>query len=247
MFSATVMRGTAAFLQRLLRQAEDLEAVHVVAHRLEGLAVDEDAARCVGSRWPERTSISSDWPLPETPAMPTISPAWTLRFTASTAGRPWSSSAKRPASSSTTGASANGLRAARSRILVSPIIIRLISSIESVADRAGADQPAVAEHGDVVGEGGHLAELVGDHQDGELAGLGHAAQEAEHLVGLAGGQHRGRLVEDEEALVEIELLEDLELLLLAGGEARDRHVERHAERHAVEEGRERRASPSASR
>ena len=56
----------------------------------------------------------------------------------------------------------------------------------------------------------------------------HAAQQAEHLVGLAGRQHRGRLVEDQEALVEIELLEDLELLLLAGGELAHRHVERHA-------------------
>ena len=89
-----------------------------------------------------------------------------------------------------------------------------------VGDLAAADLPAVAQHGQLVGEGGHLAELVGDHQDGEVAGLGHAAQQAEHLVGLARRQHRGRLVEDQEVLVEIELLEDFELLLLAGRQAR---------------------------
>ena len=63
----------------------------------------------------------------------------------------------------------------------------------------------------------------------------HAAQEAQHLVGLARGQHRGRLVEDQKVLVEIELLEDFELLLLARRQARHRHVERHLERHALEE------------
>jgi hypothetical protein len=40
---------------------------------------------------------------------------------------------------------------------------------------------------------------------------------AQHLVGLVRRQHRGRLVEDQQAL-QVELLEDLELLLLAGRE-----------------------------
>ena len=62
-----------------------------------------------------------------------------------------------------------------------------------------ARELAAAQDRDLVGEGHHLAELVGDHQDGELAGRDHAAQHAEHLVGLAGRQHRGRLVEDQEA------------------------------------------------
>ena len=58
---------------------------------------------------------------------------------------------------------------ARSRICVSPIIIRLISSTLRSLDVAAAGLLAAAQHRDLVGEGGHLAELVGDHQDGEVA------------------------------------------------------------------------------
>ena len=104
------------------------------------------------------------------------------------------------------------------------------------ADLAAADPGAAPQHGEVVAERLDLAELVADHHDGDFAAVRHVAQQAEHLVRLARRQHRGRLVEDEEALVEIEQLQDLELLLLAGRQARDRHVERHAERHPVEEG-----------
>ena len=39
-------------------------------------------------RMPPSTSASSVWPLPETPATPTISPAWTSRLTSWRAGRP---------------------------------------------------------------------------------------------------------------------------------------------------------------
>ena len=86
---------------------------------------------------------------------------------------------------------------------------------------AGAGEPALAQHGDGVGVAHHLAELVGDHQDGEQPVLGHAAQQAQHLVGLVGRQHRGRLVEDQELALQPELLEDLGLLPLAGGELVD--------------------------
>ena len=61
------------------------------------------AAACRRSRWsrssragvPVRTSNSSAWPLPSTPAMPTISPARTERLTSSSAGRPPSPAAPR--------------------------------------------------------------------------------------------------------------------------------------------------------
>ena len=101
---------------------------------------------------------------------------------------------------------------------------------------AAADHAAAAQHGDAVAEGRDLAELVRDHDDRDFLALRHAAQQAEHFVGFAGGQHRGRLIEDHQALVEIQKLEDFELLLFAGGERRHGHVKRHAERHAVEEG-----------
>ncbi len=74
MFSATVMLGTQAFRSgssgRLNARCADLVARGVV-----GLAVDADLpGRAVG-RWPISASTSSRWPLPDTPAMPTISPA----------------------------------------------------------------------------------------------------------------------------------------------------------------------------
>ncbi len=43
----------------------------------------------VGRRIPERTSTSSVWPLPDTPATPTISPAATSSETSVSAGSPW--------------------------------------------------------------------------------------------------------------------------------------------------------------
>ena len=239
MFSATDMCGTQAFLQRLLRQAEHLEAVEIVARRLEILVAGSAPAPSLIGRWPASASTSSLWPLPETPAMPTISPAWTLRSTPLTASRPSSFSAKRPATSSATPFLGAAARArGRPDDGVADHHRRHLAGGDG-PDLAAADAGAAPQHREIVAEGHDLAELVADHQHGDVAALGHLAQQAEHLVGLAGRQHRGRLVEDEKALVEVELLEDLELLLLAGREPRDRPVERNLERHAVEEGVER--------
>jgi len=103
-------------------------------------------------------------------------------------------------------------------------------------DRPGGDPAAAPQHGHVVGEGRHLAELVGDHHDGQTPGMRERTDRPEHLVGLVGCEHRGRLVEDQQPVVRVELLEDLGLLLLAGGEVRDRHLQRQRERRAVHEG-----------
>ena len=104
-----------------------------------------------------------------------------------------------------------------------------------VGDPAAAGELAAAQNGHVVGERHHLAEFVRDHQDGEVAGDDHGAQHAQHFVGLARRQHRGRLVEDQEAPLEIELLEDLAFLPLAGGDVGNPGVERHLERHPRQE------------
>ena len=69
-----------------------------------------------------------------------------------------------------------------------------------------------------------------DHQHGDLAGARHRPQHAEHLAGLGGREHGGRLVEDHEPPPEVELLQDLDLLLLARGEPRDRPIEVEPER-----------------
>jgi hypothetical protein len=100
---------------------------------------------------------------------------------------------------------------------------------------ASAGHPPKPQHGKAVAERLHLAELVGNHQDGDLLAFGHAAQKGQHLVRLARGHHRGRLIEDQEALVQIEKLEDLQLLLLARRQVRDLAVQPHPERHPVHE------------
>ncbi len=104
-----------------------------------------------------------------------------------------------------------------------------------IGDLAVGREAAAAQDGHLVGKGHHLAEFVGDHQHRDLAAIGQPAQQAQHLVGLLRRQHRGRLVEDQQAALEIELLQDLAFLPLAGRERRHLDVERHAERHAREE------------
>ena len=76
---------------------------------------------------------------------------------------------------------------------------------------------------------------MGDQEDGQPTGSRHLVQEAEDLVGLAGGEHRRRLVEDQDARGQIELLEDLDLLLLAGRQRADRRLEIDRERHVLQE------------
>src|SRR5229473_2757430 len=109
------------------------------------------------SRWPASTSTSCRWPLPETPAMPTISPPRTASDTSWTATAPASSSALSLLSSSRVSPT-------------SPI-------------RAGAvtGQLAAAKDGHIVGERPDLAEFVGDHQNRQIAVDDHSAQHAQHL------------------------------------------------------------------
>ena len=103
-----------------------------------------------------------------------------------------------------------------------------------VFDLAAADLAASTQHSHAVAEARHFAELVRDHDDRDLLAMRHVAQEAKHFVRFARRQHRGRLVEDEEALVEIQELQDFKFLLFARRHGGDRHIERHAKRHAVE-------------
>ena len=100
-----------------------------------------------------------------------------------------------------------------------------------VGHAALAGEPAATQHRDRVGEGHHLAELVGDQQHGDVTRLRHRPQHPQHLVGLGRRQHRGRLVEDHEAAFQVELLEDLDLLLLARRQPRHRRIEVDVERH----------------
>ena len=103
-----------------------------------------------------------------------------------------------------------------------------------IGNLAVAGQLAAPQDRHLVGERHHLAELVRDHQDRQIAADHHGAQHAQHFVGFARRQHRGRLVEDQEAPLQIELLEDFALLPLAGGNVRHPGIERHLERHPRE-------------
>ncbi len=94
---------------------------------------------------------------------------------------------------------------------------------------------ALAQHGEIVGKRRHLVELVADHQHGKVATHGHLAHQAQHLLRLARRQHRGGLVQHEEGAAEIELLDDLQLLLLAGRHLGHLGVERQLERHRFHE------------
>jgi len=80
--------------------------------------------------------------------------------------------------------------------------------------RRGRDDAPAAQHRDAVGDLEHLVQLVRDEDDRAAVG-GHGAQRREQRVRLLRGQHRRRLVEDQDARVAVERLEDLDALLLA--------------------------------
>ena len=81
------------------------------------------------------------------------------------------------------------------------------------------DAPA-AQHGDAVGDRQHLVQLVRDEDDRPPVGR-HRAQRLEERARLLRREHRGRLVEDQDARVAVERLEDLDPLLLADRELPD--------------------------
>ena len=170
-------------------------------------------------------------PLPETPATPTISPPRIESDTSRTAGWPPSSSAFNFWMSSR-GAPNSPVRGGCTVSSSAPIMVRAMASGLKSLTMAVPGELAAAQDGHLVGKSHHLAEFMRDHQNGESAARHHVAQHAEHFVGLAGREHRGRLVEDEKAALQIKLLEDFAFLPLAGGNRRDFGVERNAKRHA---------------
>ena len=101
---------------------------------------------------------------------------------------------------------------------------RAVTSVGSTV----ADRRAAADHGDLVGDGEHLVELVGDEDDREALLL-QLAQVAEQLVDLLRHQHRGRLVEDDDPGTAVEHLEDLHPLPGTDAELLDQPVGLDAE------------------
>ena len=75
-----------------------------------------------------------------------------------------------------------------------------------------ADDPAAPDHRDPIGDLEDLVELVADEDDRVPVGR-QTAQDREDLLGLLWGEDGGRLVEDEDARLAVERLEDLDPLL----------------------------------
>ena len=89
-----------------------------------------------------------------------------------------------------------------------------------------AERAAAAQHGDAIGDRHHLVQLVRDEDDGAPL-VRHRAQRREERLHLLRRQHRRRLVEDQDARVAVQRLEDLDALLLADGELPDARVGLH--------------------
>src|SRR5208283_1462498 len=80
-----------------------------------------------------------------------------------------------------------------------------------------ADNPAAAENSYPVGDLLHLLQLVADEDD-RLPRCLQFAHDAEKLVGLARGEHGGGLVENDNARLAVQGLDDLDPLLDADGQ-----------------------------
>ena len=83
-----------------------------------------------------------------------------------------------------------------------------------------AGNASVTHHDDTVRREHHLVELVSDEHDGQPI-VHERPQHLEKLAHLLGCEHRGWLVEDEDAGAAVEGLEDLDALLHAHREIRD--------------------------
>ena len=92
------------------------------------------------------------------------------------------------------------------------------------------DGATVAQHGDAVGDAGHLVELVRDQDRGHALGA-ELKQEIEQRRAVAFIEARGRLVEDQEPHLLGQRLGDLHQLLLADPDIGDQRVRRLVEPH----------------
>ncbi len=234
MFSATDMRGAVAFFSGSSGRPKHLEAVEVLAHRLERLVVHEDASIPEGPL-PAEHLDQGRLPVARHAGYSQDLAAGDLQAHGIDRG------AARIVIGQETSQFEHGLAFAE-RLPAGALADHRVADHHArhrvrrqILDEPAADMGAAPQHRHGVAIGHDLAELVADHHDREFLPLGHAAQQAQDLVGLVRRQHGGGLIEDQEVLVEVEQLQDLEFLLLARGERRNRLVERHLERHPFHE------------
>ena len=144
-------------------------------------------------RRPVIASISSVWPLPSIPAMPTISPARTSNETPRTFSIPRSSKTWRPSTPSNGSAGlASALVDAEQDVAADHQPGEAL--LRGALGRQRLDELAPAQHRDAVGDLCDLVQLVADEDDG-LPLRGEAAHDLEQLPRLLRGEHCRRLVE----------------------------------------------------
>ena len=185
-------------------------------------------------RSPAIASASSRWPLPETPATAAISPARTVSETPLTATLPRSPAAQ-------TSVELEHRRAVGPRVTLAADDLDVAAHHQRrerlrrrVGGLHGGERLPRAEHGDAVGDRLHLVQLVRDEDDRPPL-RGHLPRRHEQVVRLVRRQHRRRLVEDQDARLLVQRLEDLHPLLLADGELPDLRVRIDAEAVALAE------------
>ena len=175
-----------------------------------------------GTRMPASAWISSLCPLPSTPAMPTISPARTSIESPRTASSPRSSRTHRSRTESTVSpgcAAPRSTSSSTSRPTISSARLRSLAPSRSIVAtflprRSTEMRSATSSTSCSL----CVIRMI------DVPPRDERAQHGEQLVDLLRGQHRGRLVEDQDARVAIERLEDLDALLLADADLLDDRV-----------------------
>ena len=192
-------------------------------------------------RRPVIASISSLWPLPSTPAMPTISPARTESETPLHLREP-----AVVAHVEVVDLEQHVALRARRRLLdaqqhLAPDHHPREPGLRRAFARDRVDRLAAPQNRDPVGDLEHLVQLVADEDD-RHALADERAQDLEELARLLRRQDGRRLVEDQDVRRAVERLQDLDPLLLADADVL--HLRRGVDREVV---RACRAAPRAAR
>ena len=195
---------------------------------------------------PKSSRAVSVRPEPRRPARPTISPARSENSIPSTPPRRPRWRAVRMVSGRGAGAGWSARTSASAAPTGRPSMAATRSRRGSAAVGVGADQAAVAQHRDAVGERVHLVQEMGDKHDPEPLGA-QAAQPREQFADLALVQARRRLVQDQQPGAAVERPGDRDHLLHGDGQGAQFGVDRTVDLQGGPGLRGRGGAPRASR